>query len=162
MDNLFTITSIFGRAEVIVIILLFMILKKRFLEFRLLLLSSVITAIIVVTLKIVMAAPRPASMLDNVHLLQPYYRMSFPSGDSAVASIVLVFFFNRSNLPFRILLVVYWIIICYGRIYMGVHFPLDVLAGFLISLISMHVAKSVLGSHMLKTLKNIFSKQNVS
>ncbi len=139
-DNFFLLARFLGRAEVVVIILIFLFIRKRKTEFIYLLLSSVITALFVISLKVLIAAPRPASFLDDVHLLLPYYKMSFPSGDSAVASLILVFFFRKVNIVFKALLLVYWFVISYGRIYMGVHFPLDVIAGFLIALFSIIIS----------------------
>ncbi len=134
LDYFFLLFRYFGRAEVIILILIFLFLRKRREDFFLLLFASLITAILVVLLKFILDVPRPAAFLDNVHLLLPYYKRSFPSGDTAVASLILLFFYRRVNFLFKILLFVYWFLISYGRIYLGVHYPLDIVAGFCISL----------------------------
>ncbi|MCX7959142.1 MAG: phosphatase PAP2 family protein [Deltaproteobacteria bacterium] len=152
LDNFFMFARYLGRGELIIIFLLFLLYRKDFGNFRHLFISSVITAFFVVLIKFIVDAPRPALFLEDVHLLLPYYRKSFPSGDSAVASLILIFFFWKVKVILRILLVIYWLIICYGRIYLGVHFPLDIAAGFLIALFSVWTA-----SVMLKKVTQLFN-----
>lgn len=92
-------------------------------------------AVIVSILKAAFAQPRPAAVLENVHLLQPLYTYSFPSGDTALAFAAAWSFATRQKrLWVRLLLPFCALLVAYERIYLGVHFPLDVLAGALIGI----------------------------
>lgn len=144
LDSFFLYARFLGRAEILVPLLVLLFVLKRREEFCRLLFSSLLTGILVVFLKITIDAPRPASHLQGVILLLGYYRMSFPSGDSAVASIVLLFFYRKVSVFLKPLLMIYWFIICYGRIYLGVHFPLDVIGGFVVALLSMWIVNALL------------------
>jgi len=135
LDAFFVVFQYLGKGYVAVTILAFLWFYKRE-YFTPLLGSSIVSALIVISLKYIISAPRPASMLNNVRLLEPLYRYSFPSGDVAVASLILLFFFKKVGYVSRSFLVVYWLMISYGRIYLGVHFPLDILGGFSASYIS--------------------------
>ncbi|WP_448584212.1 phosphatase PAP2 family protein [Thermocrinis sp.] len=79
--------------------------------------------------------PRPASILEDVFLLEPLYQRSFPSGDTAMAFFLASFFLSINRLLGAVFLV-YAFLIAYERIYVGAHFPLDVLAGALIGVLS--------------------------
>lgn len=132
-----------GQTHLIIVLLIILWFVRRDLCYRFLL-ASLITGVIVTLLKVIIAAPRPAAFLDNVILLRPLYRYSFPSGDAAVASIITIFFFDKVRWYFRVLLVVYCLLIFYGRIYFGVHFPLDILGAFFIALFSIYLSNRIL------------------
>ena len=139
LDAFFVLFQYLGKGYVVVFILIFLWFYKRE-YFRQFLVSSIVCAIILILLKYIISAPRPASMLNNVRLLIPLYRYSFPSGDVAVTSLMLLFFFKKVGYVSRSLLVVYWLLISYGRIYLGVHFPLDIIGGLFVSYISIIIA----------------------
>ncbi|WP_281054481.1 phosphatase PAP2 family protein [Thermocrinis albus] len=56
-----------------------------------------------------------------------------------------MFFFPRVGPYGRLLLSVYALLIAYGRIYVGAHFPLDVLVGALLGLASCLFVRRVTG-----------------
>jgi len=82
-------------------------------------------------LKSVQFRPRPYDVLTGVRLLvTPSVNSSFPSGHAlivsagAVASWLIV-----KGKRYAAPMIVEAALVCYSRIYVGVHFPLDVLAG---------------------------------
>lgn len=99
---------------------------------------------VVYVLKYVVAEPRPFLVLSNVHQLVPESEIySFPSGHStssfAVATIFgLKYSLNFKNKRFRLIypLIAFAALIGFSRVYIGVHYPLDVVFGALIGILS--------------------------
>ena len=99
---------------------------------------------VVYVLKYVVAEPRPFLVLGNVHQLVPESEVySFPSGHSAssfaVATILgLKYSLNFKNKRFRLIypLIAFAALIGFSRVYIGVHYPLDVVFGALIGILS--------------------------
>lgn len=82
---------------------------------------------IVSVLKVWVAMPRPFVSLDNVNLLIAEKGFSFPSNHTAnafMAAVILSSIFGRRTLFYALAALV-----GISRIYLGVHFPLDVLGG---------------------------------
>lgn len=98
-----------------------------------------ISIILVEVLKRLTKQPRPATLLEDVYLLEPLHLNSFPSGDTATA-FALASFFLWLNPKVGFVFLVYALLIAYGRVYLGAHFPLDVFAGALIGIFSFLLA----------------------
>lgn len=102
--------------------------------------ALIIAGILMPAIKYILKHKRPPSLMKNVHLLEPVSLKSFPSADTAYAFTLLgisIFFFP----PWvKFTMCIYAFLIAYGRIYMGAHFPLDVLVGailgFLFAIVS--------------------------
>ncbi len=91
--------------------------------------SLIITGIMMPALKYTFRHKRPTALLKEVHLLEPVSLKSFPSADTAYAFTLLgvILFYAPWYITF--LFSVYAFLIAYGRVYMGAHFPIDVLVG---------------------------------
>jgi len=78
---------------------------------------------------------RPSCSLDNIHLLvKKGGKYGFPSNHAANVSagmFVLSFFFRK----YRYAFLAFALVIAFSRISVGVHFPLDVLAGLLLGVL---------------------------
>ncbi|MFA4840034.1 MAG: phosphatase PAP2 family protein [Candidatus Neomarinimicrobiota bacterium] len=78
---------------------------------------------------------RPSRSLENVHLLvKRGGKYGFPSNHAANVSagmFVLSFFFRK----YRYAFLTFALMIAFTRVYVGVHFPLDVLAGLLLGVL---------------------------
>lgn len=81
-------------------------------------------------------------LAEKVHLVTKpdgdFYRggrFSFPSGHAA-NSVILVYFFGffvRTRKKWPLILMMLWpLLFSYSRIYLGVHYPFDILAGFIL------------------------------
>jgi len=72
---------------------------------------------------------RPCNVLDNVHLLVNCTNsFSFPSSHATnifTGIILLSFFYRKIRIPLLIIAA----LVAYSRVYVGVHYPLDVLGG---------------------------------
>lgn len=87
--------------------------------------ALVVTSIVVVIVKRTVRRRRPA---DEVQALAPPDRFSFPSGHTAAAFAVAISMFGAIPMVAPALVLVA-ILVGYGRMYLGVHYPIDVLAG---------------------------------
>lgn len=97
--------------------------------------TVVLQALVVKLLKYTVRAKRPFAVLEEVYTLERLRLKSFPSGDTAMSTTIALCLFEGSPLWLKPALVMYPILIGYGRIYMGAHFPLDVVAGWTIGVL---------------------------
>jgi len=85
-------------------------------------------------LKELVARPRPFSVLEGVRPLIEVQGFSFPSGHATmtfmIAYVISVYFRKYSFAAYGIALLV-----CFSRIYEGVHYPADVLGGAILGTI---------------------------
>jgi undecaprenyl-diphosphatase len=135
------------------------------------LIAIIITDIAISILKIVISEPRPFITLKSVHLLvsenDPF---SFPSGHSGnifalAVSLGLNWTFKIGKKSIKLIWVLIPIafIIGFSRIYIGVHYPFDVLIGALIGitggLIATNIGTKYLNNHeKTHALKKIYTK----
>ncbi len=98
--------------------------------------------------------PRPPAVLDHVHVLgHSLTSHSFPSGHAASDGVmVLLAFLIWSPRDWRSWAVaMLFILAAIGRIYVGVHFPLDVAAGLIIGILTMWLCWRWLATWPVKT-----------
>ena len=115
-------------------------------------------------LKYIVAEPRPFLALNHVHQLIPENEIySFPSGHTtssfAAATVIgLNYMLKIRNMKFRLIypLLAFAAIIGFSRIYIGVHYPLDVICGALIgtifALIVLKLEKGIFTSRISKKI----------
>lgn len=114
-------------------------------------LAIILTVIIAAPLKLLFSQPRPGLVLSNVHVLTSSADPnSFPSGHSATTASVVTATILKSKEYFEkyklinIGLVAFLIVIAFSRIYIGMHFPFDVLVGCAIGIVSGVLAVKIL------------------
>lgn len=90
-----------------------------------LLLTTIITQLI----KIFIMRPRPYTELSNLILLDLGTDYSFPSGHTATSSAMAYVLSKEYNKWIFILIP---LVVAFSRLYIGVHYPSDVLGGFLL------------------------------
>lgn len=93
-------------------------------------------------LKFLIHMPRPFDALANVQALFPENGYAFPSGHATFFSaIAFTIFFKHKKAGLFFLLLA--IIIGIARIAGGVHFPIDILGGFIVGAIVAYLVKNV-------------------
>lgn len=94
------------------------------------LLAMSLVSLVLPTIKYSLKHYRPGKLLDNVHSFEGLISRSFPSADAAyAAALAAVSFFAALPWWFSLLFTIYALLINHSRIYLGAHFPLDVLVG---------------------------------
>ncbi len=123
-------------ATVILIMLAICDKKKCFRVFSTVLLAGVIGGVLVYLLKYKIGTLRPLSVFPEAHFLgEPLKLGSFPSGHAQLAfstSAVLAKEYKKSWK----FLYLWALIVGFSRIYIGAHFPIDVIAGGVIGYLS--------------------------
>ncbi|AEH45052.1 phosphoesterase PA-phosphatase related protein [Thermodesulfatator indicus DSM 15286] len=142
LDLFFKSFVILGKGWILlpVLVLVFFKFRKHIGTF---LLAILLETLIVILIKNVFPQPRPGSLLDNFKPLLPLYHCSFPSGDVALVFVIIAFFYRKVNKLGQVVLLAYSFLVGIERIYLGVHFPLDVLAGAIIGISSFFIARKI-------------------
>jgi membrane-associated phospholipid phosphatase len=109
----------------------------------LLLLSSLTVNLI----KAVLPSLRPAELMDAVHVVGPLLRSgSFPSGHAAAAMAAGLSIASYCSFrPARAMAVFMAILIGISRIFVGAHFPKDVMAGIVCALVLFLIIRALFG-----------------
>ena len=153
----------------IVLSLLLLIKKSTRKTGVLSLLSLLITFLIVnVCMKNGFARIRPYETLtDLLFLIEKQSDFSFPSGHSASSFASAIVLFKRLPKRYGIPILILAVLIAFSRIYMGVHYPTDILAGILIgSIVALLIVyvnkriekKKIMTNNGKKVLENKFKK----
>ena len=101
--------------------------------------SGVLLFLFTSGLKLGFDLPRPVAVLaaGSVRVLgKPELHYSLPSGHSAFAIIVAASMWSLVTWPWRIGLIATVVVVGVSRIWLGAHFPVDVLAGYAIGFVS--------------------------
>ncbi len=142
-DKLWALLTFFSDGLVTVVILLPWIRKKPRIIWAVLM-AALIYTIFGQAIKHLAQVPRPPKILapEHFHLIGPGWTSnSFPSGHASMVFILAgVFFFTTSKIWLRPVLLVFASLVAMSRIVVGVHWPLDVLAGAVIGLISIWIS----------------------
>jgi len=118
-------------------------IKKYSHETALIFLSVLTASGLAHALKMFFSTQRPFNALPDVVALLPETGFAFPSAHSAffAALAFSVFYFHRKT---GYLLILLTVLIGIARIMAGVHFPVDILGGFLVGIGSVYAVKYIL------------------
>ncbi len=107
---------------------------------------------LVALLKYLFSLPRPyVTLMFDSHLISPWISStaSFPSGHALILT-ALSCALMLSSKKLGVLLFLACILVFIGRIAVGIHFPLDILAGILLGIVVVLVGKKGLGKLLLR------------
>jgi len=138
-DAVFGVVSGLGDGLIIALICTLLMLFRLRLGIASLL-AFLLSGLIAQGLKRIFDMPRPPAVLEHVHVLgAPLSSHSFPSGHATSDGVmILAAFLLWSVKDWRAWAVAgVFLLAAYGRIYGGVHFPADVVAGLAIGMVCM-------------------------
>ena len=140
VDKLMFFFTSTGNGLTLVIVILAMLAifdrKKMLRVFLTVLLAGVIGGIIVHLLKLGIGGSRPLTVFPEAHFLgEPLKYGSFPSGHAQLCFSTAAVF-SKEYKKSWMLLYLWALIVGYSRIYIGAHFPIDVIAGGIIGYLS--------------------------
>lgn len=121
----------------------------------------IIAAIYSKVLKALFLSPRPSLLLENVNLLYDHGNFdSFPSSHAMIYATLATsaFFYNKKLGSFAF---VGAALISLSRIVVGVHWPIDILVGFVLGMLIAYVSH-YFGKKLFKNSKLILSLRNQS
>jgi len=134
-DLLMPFISRIGGGEFLFVLGIFMLFsrKREIKMMGLILIAGLTISFYAVSiLKILIARPRPFLSLPNVILLASEKSFSFPSNHAATSFMAV--FLLSSHFKRYALFYLFATLVCISRIYMGVHYPTDVIAGALLGI----------------------------
>lgn len=111
-----------------------------------LILSLTSVVCIVVTVQNVMPLPRPWDVLPgrvDAISLNPWHE-GFPATNAAIALMFATIFWRYASKNIRLTLICYAVIGCLGSVIVGIHFPADIVAGALVGVASVYVARYIM------------------
>jgi undecaprenyl-diphosphatase len=113
-----------------IILLAILVSKRKFFSVVLLILSGISAWFVATGLKVLFHTARPFNALGFIPLV-PESGYSFPSGHATVFAALAfsMFFINR---PAGIALFFLAILVGLSRVVLGVHFPVDIIGGYLV------------------------------
>jgi len=106
-------------------------------------LAFIASGLLAQLLKRMFDMPRPPALLEQVHVLgAPLTSHSFPSGHSTSDGVMLLAAFLLWHVrdPRSWFVAALFALAAIGRIYGGVHFPLDVTVGLILGALCMHIS----------------------
>lgn len=122
---------------IVVSVLLLIPKKTRYIGIAALLSLTVNALITNVTLKPLVARTRPYVAIEGLNILAAApHDFSFPSGHTSASFAAALVYLRKMPKKYGVCFVVLATLIAFSRLYVGVHYPTDVLAGFLIGVFS--------------------------
>lgn len=91
--------------------------------------SLSLVALICNILKSLFKQHRPSNILSETIVIEGVYHRSFPSSDTAFIVCITTLFWLHAHILFFPLFLLFTLIVSYGRMYLGSHFPFDILVG---------------------------------
>ncbi len=120
------------------------------------LLSLIIGTLITnVVLKNAIARVRPYEVIEGLELLvRKQADFSFPSGHSCASFAVAMVIYKMEPKVWGIMAVILATLIAFSRLYVGVHYPTDVIAGIIIGVFSAWAAIKIIDKYKKRTVHN--------
>jgi len=143
----------------ILVTVLFLSIKNKSVELRVkffkLLSVLIISAIVSLTLKYSIVRSRPFENYPDIEKLSEAGNSSFPSGHTieafAIAFAISILFHKRKYI---VAIYLWAFLIAYSRLALGVHYPIDVIAGILIGSVTSYLTLKIFDLQVWKKAAN--------
>ncbi|MEM2875990.1 MAG: phosphatase PAP2 family protein [Candidatus Bathyarchaeia archaeon] len=132
LDLFMAIVTNLGSTSFWLIVAVVIWFLKRRRESSLLLTAIILGGAFFLSLKILIARPRPHQMISGVRIIDPEDGPSFPSGHAKnmfTASAVLG---NKLGKKLKTVMYIFAAFVSFTRVYVGAHYPTDVVIGMLL------------------------------
>lgn len=140
----YAITQMGSGGAALVVVLVALVMKRRRLA-ALLAVNALAAYIVTTILKNLVARPRPAELLPQIVVrLEQAAGYGFPSGHTALATVLAVTLMPYTTKRYRWLLWLWVGLVGFSRMYLGVHAPLDVMGGFCIGIMIASISQLVI------------------
>ncbi|MFH1402630.1 MAG: phosphatase PAP2 family protein [Patescibacteria group bacterium] len=107
------------------------------------------------------SSPRPFLVLDNINLLFTYgANDSFPSGNTVFATTLSVAFYYSGNKKTGIIFFVGAVLIGLSRVIVGIHWPVDILAGLILGVLIPTIIAEFFRGRILASPKSVPQNTN--
>ena len=138
-----------SNSELIQILQKFKIKKKTLWFLFLSIISPFFAYFLKILISIVYFRPRPFVTLANVHqlLFKSPLDASFPSGHTVLAFALAFSVFYKNKIWGSIFLILA-MLIGLGRIFVGVHYPLDIIGGILVAFLATFIVNTITKKHL--------------
>src|SRR4030043_6390 len=140
LDMVFYLITYLGSGLIIIpiVIVLYKINKEKILP---VVFSYLISGLAVQVMKYFWSVPRPAALFDHIHIVGETLRTaSFPSGHTATALALFYVLSQGKNIRLKTLFLILALSVGYSRVYVGAHFPLDILVGVIVGYLSGYIS----------------------
>ena len=156
LNPLFIFITYIGESLFWIFMIILLWLKKERKASIHLIYAFVLDSILAFSVKSIFQRPRPPERFPELEVLRTEYGLSFPSAHSQrvfSGAVILGSFYKK----LRVVLFVLAVVVAFSRIYIGVHYPSDVLIGsingIIIGLISLAIPTKKLQKGLEKILK---------
>lgn len=141
LDEFFKFLNYFDRVEFLLILTIVVWIWFGWRLGLKLLCLLIISRIVNISLKELFGMPRPYDLNPALGLIR-VYGFGFPSGSAQTAALLSGFlvYYWKNNWKW-VVAPIYFFMISFSRIYLGVHFPLDILGGWIVgfSLLAIYI-----------------------
>jgi len=144
LDALMPVFTLLGGSRIcyfyFLILFIFALVNKEWVPWRVLLVYCIATFFALGVeglLKELFHVPRPALAIgiEQIHILgEVKLKNSLPSGHAVFSFMTAFTLGYRRGLSWKLPLYIFAVLVAYARIYVGAHYPLDVLAGALVGM----------------------------